>query len=137
MEVGGSSSLCFVCVHMAAHRENVEARNAEYKVISTRPIFADTTGRREAGPLLWLVVLLCSRGGVLRGATSRAEVAYPLFLCLTRRDFAAARRRPRCCYSAQCCSCLVTFAVRDRLATQPLNADVPVFGRLFFVDVIG
>ncbi|CAM9934305.1 unnamed protein product [Scytosiphon promiscuus] len=45
MEVGGRSSLCFVCVHMAAHRENVLARNAEYKVVSSRPIFADTTGR--------------------------------------------------------------------------------------------
>lgn len=46
MEVAGTSSLCFVCVHMAAHRENVLARNAEYKLIASRPIFADTTGRR-------------------------------------------------------------------------------------------
>lgn len=45
MEVGGSSSVCFVCVHMAAHRENVLARNAEYRIISTKPVFADTTGR--------------------------------------------------------------------------------------------
>ncbi|CAM9885525.1 unnamed protein product, partial [Hapterophycus canaliculatus] len=48
LEVGGRSSLCFVCVHMAAHREHVLARNAEYKAISSRPIFADTTGRLSA-----------------------------------------------------------------------------------------
>ena len=46
MEVAGTSALCFVCVHMAAHRENVLARNAEYKLISSKAIFADTTGRR-------------------------------------------------------------------------------------------
>lgn len=45
MEVAGASSLCFVCVHMAAHREQVLARNAEYKVISSREVFADTSGR--------------------------------------------------------------------------------------------
>ncbi|CAN0220286.1 unnamed protein product, partial [Laminaria digitata] len=46
MEVAGTSSLCFVCVHMAAHRENVLARNAEYKLIASKAIFADTSGRR-------------------------------------------------------------------------------------------
>eukprot|EP00903_Cladosiphon_okamuranus_P017359 g15992.t1 len=45
MEIAGASSLCFVCVHMAAHREQVEARNNEYKLISSRPVFADTAGR--------------------------------------------------------------------------------------------
>ncbi|CAM9474706.1 unnamed protein product [Ectocarpus fasciculatus] len=45
LEVGGRSSLCFVCVHMAAHREQVLARNAEYKLISSKPVFADTDGR--------------------------------------------------------------------------------------------
>ncbi|CBN80141.1 conserved unknown protein [Ectocarpus siliculosus] len=45
LEVGGRSSLCFVCVHMAAHREHVLARNAEYKLISSKPVFADTDGR--------------------------------------------------------------------------------------------
>ncbi|CAM9139890.1 unnamed protein product [Ectocarpus sp. 12 AP-2014] len=48
LEVGGRSSLCFVCVHMAAHREYVLARNAEYKLISSKPIFADTDGRLPA-----------------------------------------------------------------------------------------
>ncbi|CAM9274896.1 unnamed protein product [Ectocarpus sp. 12 AP-2014] len=45
LEVGGRSSLCFVCVHMAAHREYLLARNAEYKLISSKPVFADTDGR--------------------------------------------------------------------------------------------
>ncbi|CAB1120216.1 unnamed protein product [Ectocarpus sp. CCAP 1310/34] len=45
LEVGGRSSLCFVCVHMAAHREQMLARNAEYKLISSKPVFADTDGR--------------------------------------------------------------------------------------------
>ncbi|CAM9748021.1 unnamed protein product [Hapterophycus canaliculatus] len=45
MEVGGGSSICFVCAHMTAGREHVLARNAEYKIISSRPVFADTAGR--------------------------------------------------------------------------------------------
>ena len=45
MEIAGASSLCFVCAHMAAHREQVEARNNEYKLISSRAVFADTAGR--------------------------------------------------------------------------------------------
>eukprot|EP00752_Nemacystus_decipiens_P012707 g11259.t1 len=45
MEIAGASSLCFVCVHMAAHREQVEARNNEYKLITSRAVFADTAGR--------------------------------------------------------------------------------------------
>lgn len=57
MEIAGASSLCFVCVHMAAHREHVEARNNEYKLISSRAVFADTAGRlvaRAAGDR-WMV----------------------------------------------------------------------------------
>lgn len=49
MEIAGTSSLCFVCAHMAAQRENIEARNAEYKLISTRPVFYDTSGRQANG----------------------------------------------------------------------------------------
>ena len=45
MDIAGTSSLCFVCAHMAAHRENVQARNAEYKLISSRPVFSNTSGR--------------------------------------------------------------------------------------------
>ncbi|CAN0165266.1 unnamed protein product [Scytosiphon promiscuus] len=48
MEVGGSSSLCFVCAHMTSHREHVLARNAEYKIISSKPVFADVVGRLAA-----------------------------------------------------------------------------------------
>lgn len=49
IEVGGSASLCFVCAHMASHRENLEIRNAEYKHIVSKPVFFDTTGRRDPG----------------------------------------------------------------------------------------
>lgn len=34
------SSICFVCSHLAAHRENVAARNSDYKNIFERSIFA-------------------------------------------------------------------------------------------------
>lgn len=44
VDVGGSASLCFVCVHMASHRENLEVRNAEYKQIVSRPVFFEAAG---------------------------------------------------------------------------------------------
>ncbi|CAM9986606.1 unnamed protein product, partial [Ascophyllum nodosum] len=51
MDIAGTSSLCFVCAHMAAHRENVQARNAEYKLISSRPVFSNTSGSPGAADL--------------------------------------------------------------------------------------
>eukprot|EP00605_Chrysophyceae_sp_TOSAG23-4_P001217 GSChrysophyteH1.ASY1.ANO1.1326.1 assembled CDS len=42
------TSLCFVCTHLAAHRENVEGRNADYRSIMEKSTFAaDQQGGSE------------------------------------------------------------------------------------------
>ena len=33
------STMCFICTHLAAHRENVAGRNADYKNILEKSIF--------------------------------------------------------------------------------------------------
>ena len=37
------TSLCFVCSHLAAHRENVEGRNADYRAIVEKTLFSADT----------------------------------------------------------------------------------------------
>ncbi|CAM9520866.1 unnamed protein product, partial [Discosporangium mesarthrocarpum] len=47
VHVARSTTVCIVCAHMAAFRENVEARNEEYRTIMARPLFPDTMGKRH------------------------------------------------------------------------------------------
>ena len=47
------SSICFVCAHLAAHRENVEGRNNDYRTINDKTSFrydAGPSGRRQQVP---------------------------------------------------------------------------------------
>lgn len=41
------SSICFVCAHLAAHRENVEGRNSDYKNIIERTVFQTESNREN------------------------------------------------------------------------------------------
>ena len=47
------SAMCFVCSHLAAHRENVAGRNGDYKNILEKSVFAapapDTIGLGMSG----------------------------------------------------------------------------------------
>ena len=42
------STLCFVCAHLAAHRNAVSQRNADFASIMTKTEFTDEGGRGEA-----------------------------------------------------------------------------------------
>jgi len=42
------TSLCFVCSHLAAHRENVEGRNADYRSIVEKTLFSADPGLSAA-----------------------------------------------------------------------------------------
>ncbi|CAM9989412.1 unnamed protein product, partial [Phaeothamnion confervicola] len=39
LSLARGTAVCFVTAHMAAHRENVAARNEEYRIITTRAVF--------------------------------------------------------------------------------------------------
>ena len=43
------SYLCFVCAHLAAHRENVEGRNSDFANIVAKTVFVDKAFSGEAG----------------------------------------------------------------------------------------
>ena len=57
-------SLCFVCAHLAAHRENVAGRNADYNTVLGKTMFRDRVEAKE---------LLGRGGGAAAAAVRRAS----------------------------------------------------------------
>eukprot|EP01084_Bolivina_argentea_P057414 104894_1 len=52
LRIGGTTSMSFVCSHMTAHRENLTARNDEFRQVASKLLFVDNEGSSVGDPSL-------------------------------------------------------------------------------------
>lgn len=88
--VGGDTSICIVCSHMAAHREAVAARNEEFRLVASRPLFTDRTGADAGDEILRAEKKMGGLAGLLSavgGQVSPREGGDPNnMLCVLQHD---------------------------------------------------